>query len=165
MKKELKNLLIWEVGLGVLLTISLAYFPSRLSLRELWTIHPDSLYTITLMWYKVLQLFCMESMIAIMIYIVATNAPTTIRANVSIKKKALFIATIKFIQRPYIVWIIRTISIPVFAGCAFGIFACPKPCDTTFIDTPIRIVWGEKGYSRWKNFCLRMHYRVVYACK
>jgi len=156
-KKELKNLLLWELVLGVLLTISFTYFPSKLSVRELLTINPDSVYTLALMMYTVLQLFCLAFMFALFV------SNTTMRANIRSTKKTLFIATMKFIHRPSIVWIIRITSLPIFAVCAIGIFGCPKPCDTTFIDTPLRIVWGNKGYKRWHNLCLRMHYRIVYA--
>lgn len=157
-KNELKNLLIWEVVLGVLLIISITYFPSRLSVRELLTVNPDSL-TVALMMYMVLRIFCLACMFALFV------SNTTIRAKIRSTKKAIFIAMMKFIHRPYIVWIIRVTSLPIFAVCAFGIFGAPKPCDTTFIDTPIRIIWGNKCYKKWHNHCLRMHYSIVYACR
>jgi hypothetical protein len=153
-KNSLKNLLLWELGLSIFLTISIISCPSKLSFREIM----DS-DNFGLMMYKIIQLYCVVGMMALII------ANPVIRKQTKSIKRNVFVATMKLIHRPYIVWIIRIISIPIFAACAIGIFMSPKPCDTTFIDTPIKVVWGNKGYKRWHRHCLNMHYSIVYAWK
>jgi len=152
-KNELKKLFLWELVLGVLLTISVVYFPSKVSLKEILNANDVGLLV-----YKALQLYCL----ACIIFLVTAN--TTIRAKMRSMKKAFFIASMQLIHRPYIVWIIRGISIPIFTFCAMSIFMGPKPCDTTFIDSPIKLIWGNKYYKRWHNHCLNVHYSIVYAC-
>ncbi|MFA7717877.1 MAG: hypothetical protein WC875_04130 [Candidatus Absconditabacterales bacterium] len=148
----LKRFLLWELALSSLLAISVICFPSKSSLKEILNSN-----NVGLLVYKVLQLYCIVGMIAL----VTSNA--TVRQKTKSIKKVLFVAIMKFIHRPIIVWIIRMISLPIFMICAIGIFGCPKPCDSTFIDGPVRIVWGNKRYKRWHNYCLNMHYSIVYA--
>ena len=149
---ELKKLLLWELGLSIPLTISVIWFPSKLSFEEIINYN-----NVGLLVYKVLQLYCM----AVMFALIAANA--TIRQKTKNIRRSVFIAIMRFIHQPYIVWIVRSISLPIFTFCAICIFGCPKPCNTTFIDKPIKLIWGNKRYKRWHNYCLKMHYSVVYA--
>ena len=97
------------------------------------------------------------------IYIVICIVFVLIKEFIGRHRKQIHIMAMKIIHRPRVMPIMRAIFIPIFLISAFGSFACPKPCDTTFIDQAVKNIWGNKAYKKWHAYCLHMHYSIICA--